>query len=362
MRVLHVVNNLKIGGITRFVEGMVSLNDTSETHHDVLLGTSSPDSAVVPPVVRDHGTVHFIDPRRGAFVKSLAAMQRLERSYDAFLIHTAFPAVVIALMLNRKPCLVFQHGMMPGRRSRLRRRLRTWWYSLLPVVLNAKVVCSTPEGYQKMSGMGVRVAESDVAIVPFGITLSPRRSAKAAPAYPGALAVGMAGRLVKQKRHELVIQSLAAYDGAMPVRLLIAGDGPLRDELEELAAPAKENVTVTFLGDVRDMNGFYEQIDLLLFPSRNESFGLVVPEAFDRCVPAAVFRDVGGCLSLVRERENGFVLNDGIEGLTELWTLLDREPSILRMLSANLERTDLSSLSIARTREELERLAAGLTQ
>ncbi|HUF08237.1 MAG TPA: glycosyltransferase family 4 protein [Rhodothermales bacterium] len=362
MRVLHVVSDLKIGGITRFVEGMVALNDTSETRHDVLLGTSSPASAPVSQVVSRYGTVHFIDPRRGAFVKSLAAMRSLERRYDAVLIHTAFPAVVIPLMLSRKPCLVFQHGMMPGRRSRLSRRLRTWWYSLLPVVLNAKVVCSTTEAYQKMSGMGVRVRKSAVVIVPFGITLSPHRSAKIAPAYPGTLTVGMAGRLVKQKRHELVIRSLVGYDGAMPVRLLIAGEGSLRDELDQLAASAKSNVTVTFLGDVPDMNGFYEQIDLLLFPSRNESFGLVVPEAFDRCVPVAVFNDVGGCLSLIRDGENGFVMSDGFEGLAGLWKLLDRDRAVLQSMSCNLENADLSALSIEGTRDTLDRIVREMSR
>ena len=362
MRVLHVVGNLEIGGITRFVEWMTALNGTVETHHDVLLGTSSSPAEFESHAIRRSSELHLIDPRRGSTVRSVVMMWRLAKKYDAFFIHTAFPAVVLPLILNRKACLVFQHGMMPGRRSNVRRRLMKWWYSLLPAVLNAKIVCSTPEAYEKVIGMGIRLRGSDVAIVPFGIRLSPHRSAKAAPAYPGTLTVGMAGRLVPQKRHELVVQSLAEYKGRTPIKMLIAGEGALRRRLKDMAATIKPIVNVELLGEVRDMRGFYDRIDLLLFPSRKESFGLVVPEAFDRCVPVGVFRDVGGCLSLVRDRENGFVLNDGIEGLTELWTLLDREPSILRTLSGNLEKTDLSSLSIAGTREELERLAVGLTQ
>jgi len=67
-------------------------------------------------------------------------------------------------------------------------------------------------------------------------------------------------------------------------------------------------------------------------------------------------------LSLVRDRENGFVLSDGLDGLAELWRLLDRDPSILRTMSHNLAEADLSALSIERTRVTMDRLAAEMAR
>lgn len=58
------------------------------------------------------------------------------------------------------------------------------------------------------------------------------------------------------------------------------------------------------------MASFYKSVDLFIFPSTEESFGVVVPEALVHGIPMAVFSDVGGAIDLVRDGENGFILGD----------------------------------------------------
>src|SRR5690606_41115718 len=109
---------------------------------------------------------------------------------------------------------------------------------------------------------------------------------------------------------------------------------------------------------VRDMRAFYEELDLLVFPSAGESFGLVVLEALACGTPVAVFPDVGGALVLIADGRNGLVIPEGSNGLRALWASPDEDPGRLTRLRQGAADTDLSPYDIATTRATLESLVA----
>ncbi|MES1946582.1 group 1 glycosyl transferase [Salinisphaera sp. C84B14] len=95
-----------------------------------------------------------------------------------------------------------------------------------------------------------------------------------------ALHIGVAGRLVPVKATCLALHTLAAlHRRGIKAAMSIAGDGPLRAELEELARSLNVATHVRFLGVVKDMALFFSEIDLLLHPALREPFGVVVAEA-----------------------------------------------------------------------------------
>jgi glycosyltransferase involved in cell wall biosynthesis len=98
-----------------------------------------------------------------------------------------------------------------------------------------------------------------------------------------ALTIGLVGRLVEKKSPELAIEAIRqlAADGET-VRLLVIGDGPLREQLEKRA----EGLPVTFLGFVPEANRLFKALDLLLLTSQEvEAFGMVALEAMSAGVP-----------------------------------------------------------------------------
>ena len=60
----------------------------------------------------------------------------------------------------------------------------------------------------------------------------------------------------------------------------------------------------------RELAGAYANMDLFVFPSHTDTFGIVVLEALASGVPAIVTPD-GGPASIVRQGETGFVVQDG---------------------------------------------------
>jgi phosphatidylinositol alpha-mannosyltransferase len=89
------------------------------------------------------------------------------------------------------------------------------------------------------------------------------------------------GRLVDRKGAKYLIQAFARL-ASSNVKLIIAGDGPQRSELEALATKLNLNDKLDFLGfiDEADKPSLLAQADIACFPSLyGESFGIVLIEA-----------------------------------------------------------------------------------
>jgi glycosyltransferase involved in cell wall biosynthesis len=273
------------------------------------------------------------------------------------MIHAAHPIVVFPLLWLKKKCFLFQHGMSVSHGALVTKIFKRFWFSLIPILLGANVVCSTEFAFQKTRRLGIFLQKKRCLIIPFGIQLNghPLKSNTRKP--NGAIRIGMAGRLASQKRQDWVLQSLLTYSGDTQIHLKIAGSGPLLNSLKDLGKKIESNnILVEFLGNLNndDMKAFYNKLDLFVFPSKDESFGLVLLEALSHWVPVAVFKDVGGCLSVVQDRANGFVLQNGIRGLEELWKTLDKDSRILAEQRQFISTMDLHEYDTSHTRAKLD--------
>jgi glycosyltransferase involved in cell wall biosynthesis len=136
-----------------------------------------------------------------------------------------------------------------------------------------------------------------------------------------------AGRLVRQKRFDLFLRVLTRLKLKIPVKGVIAGDGPLRSELEAEAArlgllPDK----VEFLGRVSDLACLYRGAHLLLLTSDHEGTPNTVLEAMASGVPVVATR-VGDVPDLLGEGVRGRLAAPGdLEGLASATEALLTDP------------------------------------
>lgn len=113
------------------------------------------------------------------------------------------------------------------------------------------------------------------------------------------------GRLSDEKQ----IDHLRPVLEQMPnTRLAVVGDGPARRWLEAHF----EGLPVKFMGYLRGeaLARAYASADIFVFPSRLETFGLVVIEAMAAGLPVVASR-VGGVTDIVREGETGYTFDSG---------------------------------------------------
>jgi glycosyltransferase involved in cell wall biosynthesis len=132
------------------------------------------------------------------------------------------------------------------------------------------------------------------------------------------LKLGFIGRLEKEKGIDFLISSL--QESSLNFNLKIAGKGSLENGLRE---QVKNNNKFDFNGSVSDIGKFLSGIDLLICPSLNEAFGLVVCEAWERGMPVVcsnikVFKELKSYTNtfeqnLIFESKNGHDLLKKIE-------------------------------------------------
>jgi glycosyltransferase involved in cell wall biosynthesis len=137
-------------------------------------------------------------------------------------------------------------------------------------------------------------------VVPLGIDLA--RFANGRRVLEGRI-VGNVARLAEQKGHRDLIAAAPIVLGQHPdVRFVVAGDGELRDELEELARPLGDRFVL--LGERDDVPDLLASFDVFAFPSRFEGLCLAVIEAQAAGVPV-VATPVGGIRETVVDGDTG---------------------------------------------------------
>jgi glycosyltransferase involved in cell wall biosynthesis len=114
----------------------------------------------------------------------------------------------------------------------------------------------------------------------------------------------------KYKGLDVLIRSLAVLVRCDPrVKLLLAGDGPEREPLEELARSLDVHRQIDFLGwQGRDqIKDLLSKCDVFVLPSRWESFGLVLLEALYCGIPV-VATNVVGIPEVIEDGTNGLLV------------------------------------------------------
>lgn len=121
------------------------------------------------------------------------------------------------------------------------------------------------------------------------------------------------GRLVPQKGFDLLLDGFVRIADAHPdIELVLAGDGPERPQLEEVARSSRFRERIHFLGGVPAERAFslFRGASAFVLSSRHEPQGIVVVEAMAAGAPVLAAR-VGGVPETVHDGTNGLLFDGG---------------------------------------------------
>jgi glycosyltransferase involved in cell wall biosynthesis len=151
----------------------------------------------------------------------------------------------------------------------------------------------------------------------------------------------LAGKLMGVKQPLLLLEAYRRVRQRRVCALLIAGDGPLRGDLEaEIRRSSIPDVRITGFLNQTEIPKAYAASDLLVLPSRSETWGLAVNEAMNFSLPIIVSDRVGCGPDLVRAGVNGEVFeHNSADALEEVLERYVSRPERLRELGrASLQR------------------------
>ena len=94
------------------------------------------------------------------------------------------------------------------------------------------------------------------------------------------IVIGHVGRFSMVKNHKFLIEIFYEFQkNKENARLLLVGDGPLRNEIEKQIANLNITNKVLLVGNKNNVEDYYNAMDLFVFPSLNEGLGMVLIEA-----------------------------------------------------------------------------------
>ena len=325
IHVLHLLWSLQRAGAEVLLLNAVGEFPASDFRHTVCcLGEDGPLRALFEAKGCE---VHVLGKRTpGDALRVIPACARLIRQIgpDIVHIHRHGPDIwgqVASLLAGHRCVVTTEHGPymqdvtgeagFPWYKTALRRLLCPQVRVTLAI---SKAVADDLLRHRVVCRRRVRIAHNGVDESKF----MPRKRA----CMPGPV-IGAAGRLIPLKGFDALLEAFALVRRTCPdAQLRIAGEGPDRDRLASLVREKGLSDGVELLGEVADMAGFLQSLDVFAMPSRREGFGMAVLEAMSCGLPV-VASDAGGLKEIVLDGVNGRLVHAGDEkalagALTEL--------------------------------------------
>ena len=137
------------------------------------------------------------------------------------------------------------------------------------------------------------------------------------------------GRIDRAKRVGLLIDALGADTS---LRCVVAGEGPERGRLEQLARERGLDGRAKFAGRVseQELADLYAHCLAVYYAPVDEDFGMVPYEAFLAKKPVVTTTDAGGPLEVVGDRETGLVCEPTATAVAEACAWLRDHPDETR--------------------------------
>jgi glycosyltransferase involved in cell wall biosynthesis len=251
--------------------------------------------------------VHYVS--RGLFRLPAARKIRSLLRDGAFdLIHAneahAVSAVWLAGAHKRVPFVISRRVGYPIGKNRL---AQARYFAATRIVANSQWVADQAAA----SG----VAREKLAVIYEGAEIPPRftpqqRAAARArwSVSTDAPVLGCVGVLLPDKGQDWLIRALAELRRDVPAaKLLLAGDGPTRPQLESLTRELGVSDAVIFAGFVKDVENVYAALDVFLLPSFFEALNNSLLAAMAYEIPSISFRR-GALGEIIEEGRSGLLV------------------------------------------------------
>jgi glycosyltransferase involved in cell wall biosynthesis len=305
----------RVGGLA---SAATNLAETLAKNHDVHFFTrgAMPDQTING--VRYHycrpqgcNTVQYCEDMSNQMVEQFHQSER-EEKFDILHFHDWHPVQALHRLQDRDTILTFhsteygRNGNQYGNWWEYREVSGKEWYGAL--IAKRVTAVSTVMKHEIMQLYNVPEGKCDV--VPNGIVPQQYRAhldagevKRAYGIHPYAPLILFIGRLVYQKGPDLFIEAIRKVcQTRWDAKVVVAGDGGMRQVLQQRSW----DLPINFVGYIPDSEyiRLLNACDLVVIPSRNEPFGLVLLEAWSAGKPV-VACDVGGLSENIDTFVNG---------------------------------------------------------
>ncbi len=284
--------------------------------------------------------LHFLVKAELFALWSVARKEKPDLIHAHWILPQGFTAAIVSKILGI-PVVVTAHAgdVFPLNNFLFR--------SVSRVALNSAAAITVNSAFTKSAV--AKITKKPISIIPMGVDLKLFSSASSAAAaavrkkysVKGKMLL-FVGRLAEKKGVTYLISAMAAVAKQNPgIKLVVVGDGPEKQALEQQVQKLSLSASVAFAGSVSnsDLPAYYKAADIFVLPSivtksgDTEGLGVVLLEAVAAGVPV-IASNVGGIPDIVVDKKTGILVEQKNPGqLVSAITLLLKNSSLRKKLS-----------------------------
>jgi glycosyltransferase involved in cell wall biosynthesis len=293
-------------------------------------------------LIRRHriDVVHPVNPRPILYVGTAAKLCGVRAAVGSL---SAFACQVP----DREYRFLPQELVNRGRRQALRNQLACGLMDHVVAVseeLGERFCRFTSAAAGPLAGAAYRSLRKRMHAISYGIDLAPYRRVTADEiaalraqlgATPDTVLVGSVGRLVEQKDYPTQLAAFAIAARKEPrLRMVLAGDGPLRGQIEAQAAELGITDRLVLLGHWTRVPALLRSLDVFVLASKFEPYGVALLEA--KCAGSAIVATaVNEIPKLLRDGVTGLVVPaEAPEPMAEAFVKLAQDAAFRKSVAA----------------------------
>jgi glycosyltransferase involved in cell wall biosynthesis len=336
--VLFVLSTLAVGGSERKIARMA--NRLKEEGVAVHLACLNAPYTLEPTLRRDVPLTKLERRGKFSFATVLRLRQMIVRDRPATVVavnlYQALYVACATFLMPKRPRIVALVNTSTFRGRRLRKRLYQTVLERFDLVVHGSQAQSrfwdvAPGRASPEKSTVIYNGVDSTHFEPVVAFEAAKRLRASLGVKPGALLIGSVGRLAPEKNHEVLLTTLRRLRVArVDAHLVIAGSGPLREQLLRRAAELEIADRVNLIGEFEDVRPVLAAMDVFVLPSvAVESFSNAALEAMSMGRPV-ILSDIGGAREMI---------DDGVEGYVVSPTELSaRLPAIIAALYADMRK------------------------
>jgi glycosyltransferase involved in cell wall biosynthesis len=316
LAICHVLWSVELGGAERVVLDLAKVQRAAG-HRVAVVTLSNLDGALAGELRRVVDTLDAVPKRaQGVDLALPLRLARWFRGHGTQVVHThnELPLIYGAPggKLARAVVVHSKHGIVPvSRRAHWLRRAVAGAADLFVAVSAA--TADTARANRECAPEKLRVVINGTDLSRFPAPAGARAAIRGELGIPADARVLITiGRLVKEKNHALLLRAVAPLLRE-DRRLIVVGDGPLRDDLRARVQGLENGRYVHLTGARQDVPALLAGADAFVFSSDSEGLPIGLLEAWAAGLPV-VSTAVGGIPAAVQPGETGLLVPPGDEG------------------------------------------------
>ena len=314
-KVLFITRALYRTGVGRTISLLLEHTNRSDFEPLLVVFHDCPDFAVPEDVktISFHEQSLFALP---GFIWKLAKIYEKEKpdTVISFVDHVNIIALLAVKLSRTKPKLLLNAVSHTSIIIQQNWRSRLQGLAIPHLYREANHIICISKGVADDLVSKFRIPREKIKIIPgqveiAAISKQAQEEIEAPGTYNSALPVIIAvGRLSHIKGYPYLLKAFARVSAGFPCRLVIAGDGKKRADLEALARKLGIENRVTFLGHQPNPFKYLARADIFVLSSLSEGFALVIVEAMACGIPVISTRCPSGPEEIITDGVNGLLV------------------------------------------------------